>query len=93
MEPKIVAPNDTIFALSSGPGLAGVAVIRVSGPGTRDALEALVRRRAPSPPCAPCATSARRGAKLDRGLVLWFPAPRASPARTWPNSTCMAAAP
>ena len=26
----------TIYALSSGPGLSGVAVIRVSGPNTKD---------------------------------------------------------
>ena len=47
MEPKIVAPNDTIVALASGPGLAAVAVIRVSGPGTRDALHALCGRLPP----------------------------------------------
>ena len=41
MTRNIVAPNDTIVALASGPGIAAVAVIRVSGPGTRDALEAL----------------------------------------------------
>ena len=33
---------DTIFAVSSGGGRAGVAVIRVSGPGARSALSALL---------------------------------------------------
>jgi tRNA modification GTPase len=74
MEPKIVAPNDTIVALASGPGLAAVAVIRVSGPGTRDALEALCGGL-PPPRHAALRDIGLRDAKLDRGLVLWFPAP------------------
>jgi tRNA modification GTPase len=32
------SPRDTIFALSSGRGVAAVAVIRVSGPRAGDAL-------------------------------------------------------
>ena len=35
-----MAPEDTIFALSSAPGRAGVAVLRVSGPGAGPALVA-----------------------------------------------------
>ena len=34
-----MAPEDTIFALSSAPGRAGVAVIRISGPRAAGALE------------------------------------------------------
>jgi tRNA modification GTPase len=44
----LVAPEDTIFALSSAPGRAGVAVIRVSGPRARDVL-----RLVPSTPPPP----------------------------------------
>ncbi len=36
-----MTPGDTIFALSSAPGRAGVAVVRVSGPEAGAALEAL----------------------------------------------------
>ena len=66
----------TIFALSSGPGRAGVAVIRVSGPAAGSALEALVGRR----PAARRATyapirDAQSGTLLDRGMVLWLPGP------------------
>ncbi len=50
MEPKIVATNDTIVALASGPGIAAVAVIRVSGSGHARRARGIVRRRAPSPP-------------------------------------------
>ena len=69
--------NDTIFALASGAGRAAVAVVRLSGAGTGDA----VRRLAGSLP-APRMAVARRlrhpdtGETLDRALVLWFPGPR-----------------
>jgi len=68
--------EDTIFALSSAPGRAGVAVLRVSGPAAGAALEALAGRR-PAPRRATLATLARpdTGEALDRALVLWFPAP------------------
>ena len=67
---------DTIFALASGTGTAGVAVYRVSGPASRAALEALTGSEVPSPRQAVL----RRvrdadGVEIDRGLVLWFPAP------------------
>ena len=66
----------TIVALSSGPGRAGVAVIRVSGPAAGTALERVAGPR----PVARTATRARlrhprTGEVLDQGLVLWFPGP------------------
>jgi len=68
--------SETIFALASAPGRAGVAVIRLSGPRARTALETLVGGPAPRPRAA----ALRRfvdasGCEIDRGLVLWFPAP------------------
>ena len=66
---------DTIFALSSGQPPAGVAVLRVSGPGAGAALEALGGAR-PEPRRASLRTLRdAEGALLDRALVLWFPAP------------------
>jgi tRNA modification GTPase len=68
---------DTIFAVSSGHGRAGVAVIRISGP----AAGAAVERMAPPLP-RPRFAAFRRirhpatGELLDEALVLWFPAPR-----------------
>jgi tRNA modification GTPase len=61
---------DTIFALSSGPGPAGVAVIRLSGPQAGPALDRLIGRR-PAPRVATLA----RFADIDVGLALWFPGP------------------
>ncbi|MEA2935549.1 MAG: tRNA modification GTPase, partial [Variibacter sp.] len=51
--------TDTIFALSSGRPPAAIAVIRISGPGARDALQALTGRvpeprRAALRPVGPC---------------------------------------
>ncbi|WP_348637675.1 tRNA uridine-5-carboxymethylaminomethyl(34) synthesis GTPase MnmE [Minwuia sp. IMCC3077] len=67
---------DTIHALSSAPGPAGVAVVRLSGPATRAALIAFAGDL-PSPRRAALRTlnDPATGEVLDRGLVLWFPAP------------------
>lgn len=67
----------TIFALSSGPGKAGVAVVRMSGPRAKAALTAMA-----APGVAPYQAAYRRIVHpetrelLDRGVVIWFPAPR-----------------
>jgi tRNA modification GTPase len=66
--------DDTIFALSSAAGRAGVAVVRVSGPGAGDAVRAL----AGPEPLAPRRATVRRIGRpqaIDDGLLLWFPAP------------------
>jgi tRNA modification GTPase len=66
---------DTIFALSSGPPPAGVAIIRVSGPAVRFGLETLIDS-IPEPRRA--GLHSIRGADgntLDHGLVLFFPGP------------------
>ncbi|XP_072367793.1 tRNA modification GTPase GTPBP3, mitochondrial isoform X1 [Scyliorhinus torazame] len=71
--------RSTIFAMSSGQGRCGVAVIRVSGPASRDTLTCLTGRRA-FPPARAAALrpllDPRSGERLDMGLVLWFPGPR-----------------
>jgi tRNA modification GTPase len=69
--------SDTIFALSSGHGRAGVAVIRISGPEAGPIID-----RMASPRPKPRYAAFRRirhpetGELLDEALVLWFPAPR-----------------
>jgi tRNA modification GTPase len=67
----------TVFALSSGAGRAGVAVVRVSGPQAGAAVSALTGRPPPAPRRAALAglRDPDSGELLDRGLVLWFPAP------------------
>src|SRR3990170_9053893 len=74
MDPKIVATNDTIVAPASGSGLAAVAVIRISGPATRDMLGAFCGG-VPPPRHAALRDIGPPQRVIDRGLVLWFPAP------------------
>jgi tRNA modification GTPase len=67
--------NDTIFALSSAPGRAGVAVVRVSGQAAGAMAEQLC-----GPLPAPRKAVLRTlfgvdGAAIDSALVLWFPGP------------------
>lgn len=76
------ASPDTIFALASAPGRAGVAVIRVSGPDAVTVLREMcgleelpaprrtIRRRMVDP-----SLGENKGAPLDDGLAIWFAAP------------------
>ncbi|GGC04347.1 tRNA modification GTPase MnmE [Novosphingobium endophyticum] len=67
--------TDTIFALSSGPPPAALAVLRVSGPQAGAAITSLAGTL-PSPRRASVRTLRdAEGGVLDRGLVLWFPGP------------------
>ncbi|MCB1486029.1 MAG: tRNA uridine-5-carboxymethylaminomethyl(34) synthesis GTPase MnmE [Bauldia sp.] len=67
--------GDTIFALASGGTPAGVAVIRVSGPGVRFGLETLIDS-IPEPRRASLRIILNvSGEPADRGLVLFFPGP------------------
>ena len=68
----------TIFALSSGPGISGVAIIRVSGPDTSKVIELITGRELPKARLA----SIRKIKKIktseliDEGIILWFPGPQ-----------------
>jgi tRNA modification GTPase len=72
----MVAANDTIIAPASGAGRAAIAVIRISGPGARSLLEALAGGVPPARHASLRAIGPPARAVIDRGLVLWFPAPR-----------------
>ncbi|MSO92328.1 MAG: tRNA uridine-5-carboxymethylaminomethyl(34) synthesis GTPase MnmE [Rhodospirillales bacterium] len=71
----------TIYALSTGRGRAGIAIVRVSGPGAAEAAKRLTGRAAPLP--ARVATpihvfeggEAGQGPLLDEALALWFQGP------------------
>jgi tRNA modification GTPase len=69
---------DTIFALSSGSPPAGIAVIRLSGPGARAALEALAGHLPPPRRASRAVFRDSAGSVLDDGLSLWFPGPRSA---------------
>src|SRR5919199_6548462 len=66
----------TIYAVSSGAGRAGVAVLRLSGPAAGPALRALAGRL-PEPRRAALVRfrDPADGDGIDRGLALYFPGP------------------
>lgn len=66
--------SDTIFALSSGPPPAALAVIRISGPESFAAVERLAGAL-PSPRRAVLRTLRDGDEHLDKALVLIFPGP------------------
>jgi tRNA modification GTPase len=68
----------TIFAPASGIGRAAIGVIRISGPASATAIQALTGGRPPEPRRASLRTlrNPLTGEEIDRGLVLWFRAPR-----------------
>lgn len=67
---------DTIFALSSGAPPAGIAVVRISGPGAGPALLRLAGRMPESRRATAAVLRRADGGELDRALVLWLPGPR-----------------
>ena len=67
--------TDTIFALSSGGLPSGVAIIRISGPKTRDAVTNLCGRVPSSRRASLLSIRNRNGEKLDDGIILFFPGP------------------
>ncbi|KAG0304077.1 tRNA modification GTPase gtpbp3, mitochondrial [Dissophora globulifera] len=71
---------DTIFALSTHPGKAGIAVIRVSGPQAKTVLRKMTPATSPMPKARYAVTRRlvcpQTSEILDRGMVIWFPGPK-----------------
>jgi len=67
----------TIYALSSGSGLSGIAVIRVSGKNTAKVVKTLTGAQLPSPRVATLKKFNKNGQKelIDEGVIIWFPGP------------------
>ena len=67
----------TIYALSSGPGLSGIAVIRVSGSDTLKVLKNMTYLPIPDPKVASLRKFINPKTKgiIDEGILLWFPSP------------------
>ena len=67
--------HETIFAPATAPGVAGIAVIRISGPAADSALDRLVRGALPSLRQASLRTLvAPNGMEIDEALVIRFAA-------------------
>ena len=67
----------TIYALSSGPGISGVAVIRISGPETTKVISKLTNGHLPKPRIATLKkiNKINTNEMIDEGIILWFPGP------------------
>lgn len=72
----VSSDQPTIYALSSGRLPAGLAVIRMSGPRVRFALETLCGRIPPPRAASLLTIRDRNKSFLDRGLGLFFPRPQ-----------------
>ena len=68
----------TIYALSSGPGIAGVAVVRVSGKETAKVIKKITNNDLPSPRVATLRkmNNINTNELIDEGLIIWFPGPQ-----------------
>ncbi|MCA0870434.1 tRNA uridine-5-carboxymethylaminomethyl(34) synthesis GTPase MnmE [Seohaeicola saemankumensis] len=66
---------DTIFALASAPGKAGVAVIRISGPGSHLAVTRMTGKAANARGMQVRRLFGTDGTALDDAVVLYFSAP------------------
>ncbi|KAJ2055500.1 mitochondrial splicing system protein [Coemansia sp. S2] len=81
----VTRQNDTIFALSTHPGKAALAIVRISGPQTGRALQLMLpgKNRSAKSPLTPRQAVKTRivdpmsaDSTLDTGLCIWFPGPR-----------------
>jgi len=68
----------TIYALSSGPGIAGVAVVRVSGKETSKVIKLITNADLPIPRVATLRkmNNINTNELIDEGLIIWFPGPQ-----------------
>lgn len=80
MDGQASSGNDTIFALSSGVGRAGIAVLRISGQRSGEALRHLAGEPLPAPRTASLRRLIDRGSgrEIDQGLILFFPGPHSA---------------
>ena len=67
----------TIYALSTGPGVAGIAIIRISGPETSEVVKRLTNGGLPPPRLATLRkiNNINTSELIDEGIIIWFPGP------------------
>mgnify|MGYP006093894619 CR=1 FL=1 len=67
----------TIYALSTGPGISGVAIVRVSGKRTKEVIKLLTGKDLPKPRLATLRkiNYINTSKLIDEGIILWFPGP------------------
>ena len=67
----------TIYALSTGPGISGIAIIRVSGEDTKKVIQLLTNKAVPKPRVATLrkVNKINSSELIDEGIIIWFPGP------------------
>ena len=67
----------TIYALSTGPGISGMATIRISGEKAHEVITKLTKGKFPNPRVATLRkiNKINTNELIDEGLIIWFPAP------------------
>ena len=67
----------TIYALSTGPGISGIAIVRVSGEDTKKVIKLLTNADLPKPRVATLRkiNKINTSELIDEGIILWFPGP------------------
>ena len=68
----------TIYALSTGPGISGIGVVRISGQETSKVIKLLTGRNVPKPRVATLRkiNKINTSELIDEGIILWFPGPQ-----------------
>ena len=67
----------TIYALSTGPGTSGVAIIRISGNESSKVIKLLTNKEIPKPRKATLRkiNNINTSELIDEGIIIWFPGP------------------
>ena len=67
----------TIYALSSGPGVSGIAVIRISGSKVEEIVKLITNSQLPKPRQATLKkfNKINNSELIDEGILIWFPGP------------------
>ena len=68
----------TIYALSTGPGISGVAIVRISGPEASEVIKLLTKSKIPEPRMATLRKIKHINTSelIDEGIIIWFPGPQ-----------------
>ena len=83
----------TIYALSTGPGISGIAIVRISGPKAGHIIKSLTGEDIPAPRIATLRkiNNINTSELIDEGIILWFLAQKATQERIWQRFMSMVA--
>jgi len=68
-------PADTIAAIATAPGRAGIGVVRISGPAARDIAKVILDKALQARVATLCNFLDAQSGILDRGIAIFYPAP------------------